>query len=693
MKRQGETSSYKSTVVRYWPEDNGTMNFYAYVDDNGSFKYNNGAPKFDSFQVASNAADQLDLMYAVATDKSKSENPVALNFRHALSQVCFKAKNDNENIEITVNSISVSNIAGTNTYNFPSQDTDNNITDHQTENTIDDATNTESTETTEPVYNRGTWNTLDQSAQTGTFFVNLSADNVIANNSESATNLTVYTATHDDRTYKKAFNLLPQSRVAASNASTKDGAYFTLNLTVKNILNSEQKGETTEPEKTVVASDADFIVPVNIAWEQGNRYIYTFNFPKNWDPQNPAISPISYTVSVDEYENAKEVNLPKKKQIKGTSNSSAEFEITVNGKKTKITPSTTPNSDDTYDFIADLSDVEIKSISFLGCKNIITLDLSTLDTSKVTSMRSMFDKCTNLTSLDVSNFDTSKVIKMNYMFDNCSNLTSLDLSNFDTSNVNDMRYMFYNCPKLNLLNLSNFDTSNVTDMNSMFFNCRNLNSLDLSNFETSKVIDMGSMFRWCYDLTSIDVTNFDTSNVNNMSNMFDECIGLTTLNLSNFDTSNVEEMAYMFSECSSLTSLDLSNFDTSKVINMNSMFEGCSKLKLLDVSCFDTSKVCCMWDMFMGCSELEEIDVSNFDTSNVTVIAGMFKDCSKLTYLDVTNFDISNVLQDNGYDMFYGCSNLNRIRASQKFKNWAISEGMSSNFDGWDIVEPSAEAI
>ena len=34
------------------------------------------------------------------------------------------------------------------------------------------------------------------------------------------------------------------------------------------------------------------------------------------------------------------------------------------------------------------------------------------------------------------------------MFNNCSNVISLDLSNFNTSKVTKMSQMFYNCPKL-----------------------------------------------------------------------------------------------------------------------------------------------------------------------------------------------------------------------------------------------------
>ncbi len=49
-----------------------------------------------------------------------------------------------------------------------------------------------------------------------------------------------------------------------------------------------------------------------------------------------------------------------------------------------------------------------------------------------------------------------------------SSVTSLDVSSFDTSNVTTMSYMFYGMSSVTGLDVSNFDTSNVTDMTDMF---------------------------------------------------------------------------------------------------------------------------------------------------------------------------------------------------------------------------------
>ena len=242
---------------------------------------------------------------------------------------------------------------------------------------------------------------------------------------------------------------------------------------------------------------------------------------------------------------------------------------------------------------------------------LISLDLSSFDTSKVTNMSYMFYDMSSLTTLDLSSFDTSKVTNMSDMFSRTSNLTTLNLSSFDTSKVTDMSSMFSYMPSLTTLNLSNFDTSKVTDMSSMFSVITKITSLDLSSFDTSKVTDMGSMFSYMPSLTTLDLSSFDTSKVTDMSSMFSYMPSLTTLNLSNFDTSKVINMSHMFCDIPNLTTLDLSNFDTSQVTNMESMFS----FSLIDASN----------------DKLEKIYVNNdFNTSKLTWFSNMFKERKRL---------------------------------------------------------------
>ena len=279
---------------------------------------------------------------------------------------------------------------------------------------------------------------------------------------------------------------------------------------------------------------------------------------------------------------------------------------------------------------------EDSSRMFRDLSNLISLDVSSFDTSKVTNMEAMFAGMPNLTTLNLSNFDTSKVTRMNSMFEGVSRLTTLNLSNFDTCRVTNMEALFGYMYGLSSLNITNFDTSQVTNMRDMFSNMRNLTSLNLSNFNTSKVTDMRAMFGYMYGLSSLNLSNFDTSQATDMNSMF-AGMSLTSLNLSNFDTSKVTDMGSMFYNMRNLTSLSLTNFDTSKVTDMSDMFSNMFNLTTLNISNFDTSNVVDMGGMFsfrgVGAHDdkLEKIYVNNdFNTSKLTWFSNMFKERKKL---------------------------------------------------------------
>ena len=285
------------------------------------------------------------------------------------------------------------------------------------------------------------------------------------------------------------------------------------------------------------------------------------------------------------------------------------------------------NTDSSKMFFSEPSEQKIR--------NILKLDLSSFDTSKVTNMGYMFYNISNPATLNLSHFDTSQVRSMRSMFSAMFNLTTLNLSHFDTSKVTDMAGMFYSVSTLRTLNLSNFDTSQVTDMNHMFYNMSNLTTLNLSSFDTSKVTNMGYMFAGVSNITTLNLTSFDTSKVTNMGYMFSAMFSLTTLNLSNFDTSQVTNMGSMFAYMRNLTTLNLSNFDTSKVTDMSRMFSGISNLTTIDLSNFNTSNVTDISYMFSlddgDVDKLERIYVNNdFNTTKLTNFSEMFENRKKL---------------------------------------------------------------
>ena len=179
----------------------------------------------------------------------------------------------------------------------------------------------------------------------------------------------------------------------------------------------------------------------------------------------------------------------------------------------------------------------------------------------------------------------NNIYKLNSFFENIENLISLDLTNLDTSNVEDFNHMFSGCKNLEKIKgIEKINTCKVVNMSYMFYNCYHLEYLDLSNFSTANVKEMNHMFSRCVNLGEIKgINNFNTKNVINMSFMFEQCLGLKYLDLSNFDISNVDNMSYMFYRCIRLKYLDISNFSLSNKINKYNMFNGCNELENLKI--------------------------------------------------------------------------------------------------------------
>jgi len=107
------------------------------------------------------------------------------------------------------------------------------------------------------------------------------------------------------------------------------------------------------------------------------------------------------------------------------------------------------------------------------------------------------------------------------MFCGLGNLISIDLSRFNASKVVDISGMFHGCKSLIMLNVSNWDTSNVEHMSKAFCGCESLQILDLSGWSTSKVLGMSFMFCDCIRLETLNLSNFDMSMVQHTHRMFE----------------------------------------------------------------------------------------------------------------------------------------------------------------------------
>ena len=279
--------------TRYWP-DGKTLDFYAEVNGDEEFSFNNGAPTFNDFTVKDAVAEQVDLMYSVRKGQTKTVDKVQLNFRHALSQVCFRAKNNTKNMSVVIKGVSVGHLTEKGTFTFPAADTDYNYAEHS-DNNVDP----------EKEVNGGTW-AIPSGAQYNKKYSVAPLNGNVTLAPGTASNLTCPEDSHENG-FGQVLTLLPQT-VAAWNPTKAgtdwNGAYFLVDLALSNITEDDGGAEVST---TVYTGEA--AIPVNVAWVQGYRYIYTFVFDEGgnggWtpDPENPkpVLTTIKYDVTVDDF--------------------------------------------------------------------------------------------------------------------------------------------------------------------------------------------------------------------------------------------------------------------------------------------------------------------------------------------------------------------------------------------------------
>ena len=281
------TAWVNKTGVRYWPK--GDVSFYAHVNGTGFTWASGEVPTIKDYTVPTAVADQKDLLYAV---KTQSKDQVTLNFRHALSQIVFQAKNTNANLYVEIKGVTICKLGDKNTFTYPTADTDDNIVNHNgAEEKI--------------TYNDswGTWADLN-GGNTDYPVTFLTAVPVPGDNDDKSLTNTNDT---DKEFSSNAMLLLPQTTTAWNpedgKPAAQEGTYFLVDCKICNVA-----GASYDPATDVVLWNENAAIPVAFNWEQGKKYIYTFVFgdgnggydPKPDDP-TPVLLPITFDVTVDDF--------------------------------------------------------------------------------------------------------------------------------------------------------------------------------------------------------------------------------------------------------------------------------------------------------------------------------------------------------------------------------------------------------
>ena len=133
--------------------------------------------------------------------------------------------------------------------------------------------------------------------------------------------------------------------------------------------------------------------------------------------------------------------------------------------------------------------------------------------------------------------------------------------------------------------------------------------------------------------------------------------------------------------------------NTYNVSSMNSMFRECQYLTSIDISDWNSSTVDNLNEMFFKCENLDTVVMKNWDVSNVQYTMNMFFDCTKLRVLDLSGWNLTYDKLVNHSDMFYNCTNLEKIILIGSSNNTqTIIENALSDAGLFDQVEIVTEA-
>lgn len=287
---------YKITG-RYWPES--TVRFFAIPWSTQAVNSGTLSWKSDYSTIIlplsnpSEPSQQDDLIYAATGDVTPTYSDVdqtyysTLYFRHAMSQVEFRAKTTNSNYYVEISAVKVSNIYQSGVYELPIK----------TNGVYDPHHGGSSTYKTD----RGTWSDL----QAGTKNYSLAEFDAV---SFTKTNGIVSLTEEDTEPYgdlsgsgsanasdirefnKNTMYLIPQK-------AAENGAKFGLKIKVWQIANASVGHQDTD----VVVADytTDFMeiaVPNN--WEEGKKYVYTFDIKNVVTSETPNIT---FGVTCDDF--------------------------------------------------------------------------------------------------------------------------------------------------------------------------------------------------------------------------------------------------------------------------------------------------------------------------------------------------------------------------------------------------------
>ncbi len=306
-----DEDAWTYSPTQFWPTE-ASIDFYSVYP--AAITMDKTA-KTITYTVKDVVSQQEDLLYAVnkgCTKETSGTDGVNVNFRHALSQIVFKAMNTNSTLKVQIDGVKIVKLRNAGTLNLEETTTTNDpdLSDEITGTDRNDQTDTGDTETNT---GWGKWTSLSGEATYNAVVTNAVLDKV-----NEVKDLAV----------ADPMLLLPQHLSPATiNANNKleasKGSYFAISCKVWNVVNGVETllWPATDEYKDVLipVSSPDKVKDGNgdeqPGWKQGKKYIYTFKFGEGagyepvdptdpTEPTDPVLVPVSFTVTVDDFQTA-----------------------------------------------------------------------------------------------------------------------------------------------------------------------------------------------------------------------------------------------------------------------------------------------------------------------------------------------------------------------------------------------------
>ena len=256
------------------------------------------------------------------------------------------------------------------------------------------------------------------------------------------------------------------------------------------------------------------------------------------------------------------------------------------------------------------------------------------------------------------------------------------LQHLDVSQATSLKEMFCNCAQLRSLDLCGFDTTYVRDMEGMFSGCSNLATIYTSaKFSTGRLANPGNvpMFESCSSLVGGNGTAYGNNTAtyaridrNSSPGYFTEKVARAIYSLET-RTLTFRYDSEPFTDTETAWGYLLADADA-RDPSENPPWGDLSIWRVVFEPSFAAyrPKHCANWFKRKG-KMTEVMGLKYLDVSEATSLHSMFESCGSLVTLDLSGFRTDKV-RDMG-DMFYSCTNLTTIYASDGFTTESLEVG------------------